>query len=193
MRAYLSLFVLLVLACQESKEPGPKTFAAADIYTVSLAEDETYVQEDLIGNAEFIFQDGATTLKVNLSGMVPNTSHAMHLHQGTLAEPGRHWNQGLFTSFCSKFSLGEVWAKTFAGDVGNIDIDANGNGTFIIKTDLWSLGTDDDFDISGTVLFIHANSEDFANECDPNHDHNHGHNNVKIAGGTVVLDAQLLQ
>lgn len=193
MRAYLLVIILLIFACEESKEPGPKTFAAADIYMVSQADDETYEKGEWIGNAEFVFQDGVTILKVNLSGMEPNSSHAMHLHEGTLAEPGRHWNQGKFVSFCSTFSLGEVWAKTFAGDVGNIEIDGEGNGTFILKTDLWQLGTEDEMDISGTVLFIHQNFEDFANECDPNHDHTHGHQNAKIAGGAVVLEAQLLQ
>ena len=193
MRAFLLLIILLALACDDTKEPGPKTFAAADIYTVSLAADETYEQVDLIGNAEFVFQDGITTLIVSLSGMEPNSSHAMHLHEGTIAEPGRHWNQGKFVSFCSTFSMGEVWAKTFAGDVGNIEIDEEGNGTFTLQTDLWQIGTGDDMDISGTVLFVHQNFEDFANECDPNHDHDHGHHNPKIAGGTVILEVELLQ
>ncbi|MEP0985328.1 superoxide dismutase family protein [Ekhidna sp.] len=193
MRVVVLLLSILALSCSKDAEPGPKTFAATDIYFVSLAEDETYTQGVWTGNAEFIYQDGVTTLKVNLSGMVPNSSHAMHLHEGTLAEPGRHWNQSKFVSFCREMSLGAVWAKTFAGDIGNIEIDAEGNGSFFMKTDLWSLGTDDDLDISGTVLFVHENSEDFANECDPNHGHGHGHTNAKIAGGTVVLDSQLLQ
>ncbi len=193
MRVSILLLLALIIGCEDTKEPGPKTFAAADIYLVNQLPDETYEQGALIGNAEFVYQDGVTSIKVNLSGMEPNTAHAMHLHQGTLAKPGRHWNQGLFTAFCSEFSLGEVWAKPFAGDVGNIEIDAEGNGTFFLKTDLWSLGTEDELDISGTVLFVHENSEDFANECDPNHGHDHGHHNAKIAGGTVVLDAQLLQ
>ncbi|MEQ6167808.1 superoxide dismutase family protein [Ekhidna sp. MALMAid0563] len=189
MRAFAFLtIVLLFSGCDEEKEPGPKTFAAADIHWVSSEDGEIYEKGEWMGNASFVYQDGVTTLEISISGMEPNSTHAMHLHQGALEEPGRHWNQGKFVSFCSTKSLGEFWLKPFAGDVGNIEVDENGNGVFALKTDLWSLGTDDDSDIAGTVLFIHQNFEDFGNECDPNHDHEHGgHMNPKIAGGTVTL------
>ena len=191
--SYLLILVFAFVSCKDS-DPGPKTFAAADIYLVSTNDETVYEKGEWTGNAEFVYQDGVTSLKVSLSGMEPNTSHAMHLHDGSLEEPGRHWNQGKFVAFCKELSLGEVWAKTFAGDIGNIEIDAEGNGTFTIKTDFWSLGTDDEKDISGTVLFVHEKFEDFANECDPGHSHPpHGHTNAKIAGGTVILDAQLLK
>lgn len=193
MRVLTVLLSIFFLSCNDDKEPGPKTFATAEIYLVSLNEEETFEQGASVGHAKFVYQDGVTSLTVNLSGMEPNGAHAMHLHEGTLAEPGRHWNQGQFVSFCGAFSLGEVWAKTFAGDIGNIAIDNDGNGTFTLKTNLWQLGTDDESDISGTVLFVHENFEDFANECDPNHGHDHGHSNAKIAGGTVVIDEELVQ
>ncbi|MEQ9468601.1 MAG: superoxide dismutase family protein [Ekhidna sp.] len=188
----LSLLLLLTLACEDEMTPGPKTHAAADIYLVSTEDGETYSKGEWTGNASFEYQDGVTTLEVNLSGMVPGSLHAMHLHQGTLEQPGRHWNQEQFVSFCTKRSLGEIWAKTFAGDIGNIEIDEEGNGFFTIQTDLWSLGTQDSTDISGTVLFVHENFEDFPNECDPFHGHDHPHINTKIAGGTVVLGSELL-
>jgi len=184
----LLIIALLFAACEEQKEPGPKTFAVADIYWVSSEDGSIYTRGEWTGKASFVYQDGVTTLEINLSGMEPNSSHAMHLHQGTLEEPGRHWNQGGFKNHCSEKSLGEFWLKPFAGDVGNIEIDAEGNGQFSLKTDLWSLGTDADSDITGTVLFIHQNFEDFGNECDPAHHHPPGgHMNPKIAGGTVGL------
>ncbi len=196
MRNLILVFIFFIFTgCEDEKpEPGPKTFAAADIYLVSSEDGKIYETGEWTGNAEFIYQDGVTSMKVSLSGMEPNSSHAMHLHDGTIEEPGRHWNQDGFSNFCKTLSLGEVWAKPVAGDIGNIEIDTKGNGTFIIKTDLWSLGTKDETDISGTVLFVHEKFEDFANECDPFHGHPpHGHTNRKIAGGTVVLDSQLLQ
>lgn len=192
---FLSI-IFLFSGCNEEKEPGPKTFAVADIYRVSSEDGTIYSQGEWIGKASFEYQDGVTTLEVTLSGLEPESSHAMHLHQGTLEEPGRHWNQGKFVAFCDTKSLGEFWLKPFAGDVGNIEIDTEGNGSFSLKTDLWSLGTDDDLDISGTVLFVHQNFEDFGNECDPAHDHPHGgHTNPKIAGGTVavVMDTEPVQ
>lgn len=190
MRSIAFLLTLLILiACKkdETPEPGPKTFATADIHWVSTEDGEIYEEGDLMGNASLVYQDGVTTLDISVEGMEPNTQHAMHLHQGTLREPGRHWNKGKFIAFCDSISLGEYWLKPFAGDVGNISVDASGDGTFTIQTDLWSLGTDSESDISGTVLFIHEKYQDFGNECDPNHKHDHGHMNPKIAGGTVAL------
>ncbi|SNS98438.1 superoxide dismutase, Cu-Zn family [Ekhidna lutea] len=192
----LSVFALIlsVLSCKDEKDPGPKTFAAADIYWVSTEDGETYTKGDWMGNAAFTYQDGVTILEVSVSNMEPNTAHAMHLHQGTLEEPGRHWNKGRFIAFCDSVSMGRLWLKPFAGDIGNIQVDEEGSGNFTIQTDLWSLGTGDASDISGTVLFIHHKSEDFTNECDPGHSHDpSGHANAKIAGGTVVLGSQLLR
>lgn len=190
------LLLLLIAGCSEDDpkvDTGPAINAAADIYLVSSEDGTNYTTGEWTGNAAFVYENGITTLEVFLSNMQPGDEHAMHLHLGTLEVPGRHWNQGQFVAFCSERSLGEVWAKPFAGDVGNITIDSEGNGYFKIKTDLWSLGTGEDSDIEGTVLFIHQNFEDFANECDPSHTHDHGHSNAKIAGGTVILDAELLQ
>lgn len=188
------LLVFLLTACgnDDSFMPGLKTYAAADIYGVISEDGMNYTQGELIGNAAIEFQDSVLTMVVSLSGMEPNTSHAMHLHQGTLQQPKHHWNRGEFVAFCNERSLGQVWAKLFAGDVGNIDIDNDGNGIFTIKTDLWTIGTEDVRDISGTVLFIHHMSEDFVAECDPNHEHQHGHTNAKIAGGKIVFGAQIL-
>lgn len=194
--AILSLFILL-LSCSkdETATPGIKTFAAADIYTVSSGDGINYSKGNLIGNVAVEYQDSVITMTISLSNMEPNTSHAMHLHMGTLEKPGHHWNRGSeqFIRYCNVSHLRDkVWAKRYAGDVGNIDIDDEGNGTFIIQTDFWTIGTNDNRDISGTVLYIHHKEEDFIGECDPNHEHNHGHTNAKIAGGTIEFGSQIL-
>ena len=96
--------------------------------------------------------------------------------------------QGKFVAFCEEESMGRLWLRPFAGDVGNIQIDDKGNGEFVLQTDLWSVGTGDETDVIETVLFIHHKSEDFVTECDPNHKHDGmAHTNMKIAGGTVTL------
>lgn len=194
MRVLVVVFLAFAISCDSDEQPipaGPITLGAADIHFVSTEDGENYVKGELMGNVSLQYQDGVTTMEVSVSNMVPNTTHAMHLHLGTLEVPDRHWNQNVFTAFCNVESMGNVWAKPFAGDVGNISVDENGKGTFMIQTDLWSLGADTDSDIENTVLFIHENEEDFLNECDPNHGHNHGHVNAKIAGGTIILGETL--
>lgn len=192
--AILSLIVLLSACSKDDSSPsGVKTFAAADVYTVTSEDGINYEKGDLIGNVAVEYQDSVITMTVSISDMEPNTSHAMHLHEGTLEIPAKHWNQKneLFR-FCNARSLGKVWGRVNAGDIGNIDIDSEGNGSFTIKTDLWAIGTNDHKDISRTVLFIHHKEEDFIAECDPNHEHNHGHTNTKIAGGTINFGSQVL-
>lgn len=195
MRILIVFVFVLLLGCSSDEQPepaGPITNASADIYFVSTEDGENYTKGDLIGNVTFQYQDEVTTMVVSVSGLTPNTSHAMHLHMGSLEVPGHHWNQNVFTAFCNVESLGELWAKPFAGDVGNLEIDGDGNGTFTLRTDLWSLGTGTDSDIENTVLFIHENEEDFLNECDPNHGHDHGHVNAKIAAGAIELGDTIL-
>ncbi|WP_421764281.1 superoxide dismutase family protein [Ekhidna sp.] len=187
----LLLLILTSIGCKSddpAPEPGPLVLANAAIFWVDSEDGVTYELGEQMGFATFAYQDGITTFELTVNDMEPNTAHAMHLHMGTLEEPDRHWNQGKFVAFCEVESMGRVWLKPFAGDVGNIQVDENGNGEFELQTDLWSVGTQNETDILGTVLFIHHKSQDFANECDPNHTHNPGsHTNAKIAGGTVTL------
>lgn len=184
---FVSIISLISCTKDDVFEPGPKTFASADIYSISTTDGELYTQGELTGNMTMVYQDGVTSTTITLFNMEPNTIHAMHIHQGSLENPGRHWNQNIFTSFCNEKSLGEVWAKPAAGDVGNIEIDEEGNGTFTLQTDLWTLNQELDSDIENNVLFIHQMEENFAEECDPNHQHQHGHTNAKIAGGVIGL------
>ncbi|MEP1094898.1 MAG: superoxide dismutase family protein [Cyclobacteriaceae bacterium] len=196
MRNIVLVLLVLFVGCSNDEEvipPGPITSAAADINFVTSEDGENYTKGELMGNANLQYQDGITTMVVSVSGMEANSSHAMHLHMGSLEVPGRHWNQNVLSAFCNTESMGQIWAKPFAGDVGNLDIDADGNGSFTIETDLWTLGLGENSDIENTVLFIHQSEEDFLNECDPNHGHTHGHVNAKIAGGTIILGAVVLQ
>ncbi len=195
MRILAVLSLAFLIACGSEEEPippGPITLASADIHFVSSDDGDNFIKGEQMGNVSLEYQDGVTTMVITVTKMTPNTKHAMHLHLGSLEVPGRHWNQNAFTAFCNVESMGNLWAKPFAGDVGNIEIDENGIGTFTIQTDLWSLGTEEDSDIQNTVLFIHENEEDFLYECDPNHSHIHGHMNPKIAGGTIELGEQIL-
>lgn len=119
--------------------------------------------------------------------MTPNTFKAVHIHNGTVEEPGRHWNRGSFLASCDSLSMGNFWGRPFIGDVGNVRIDANGDGFFTIRTDLWKINSGDEKDIVGLPIIIHDTPQDFEEECDPNHDHTHMHMNPKIGGGTIKV------
>lgn len=185
MKKILFLLVALTLlsGCNDSNSIDLVT-ANAVIYEVSSEDQITFTAGDEIGTATFTYNQNFTLLEINLSGLEPNTEHAMHLHMGTLETPGMHWNQGLSSSFCNEMSQGVAWGKLMAGDIGNIEIDGNGDGYFRLSTDLWTLDKGKSSDIEGTVLFLHDQPEPFEANCG---DARLSHANAKIAAGTVEL------
>ena len=197
MKRLFILPLLIFIAC-DSSEPEqvlePEIVAEAQIYALNQVGDREYeVQAEVVGKASFFQTAEVVTIEIELSGQTPNTSKAVHIHEGTVEVPGRHWNAGKFIAQCNTRSLGSVWARPFIGDVGNVDIDENGNGTFSLRTDLWQLNSGDERDLLDRPIIIHENAQDFIEECDPFHDHTHAHSNPKIAGGEIKLVSAIEQ
>ena len=193
MRKVLWILVLAV-GCSSPQEDlfDPQIMAEASLFSLDQVGDNQYeVVQTEIGKAEFAQDGNVVQLKITLSGMTPNSYKAVHIHHGSIEEPGRHWNRGSFFASCDALSLGRYWGKPFIGDVGNVRIDASGNGLFTLRTDLWSINTGDPSDVIGRPIIIHDQGQDFAEECNPNHDHNHLHSNPKIGGGTIQLVSEV--
>ncbi|MEP1093666.1 MAG: superoxide dismutase family protein [Cyclobacteriaceae bacterium] len=191
------LSILILAACSQSENPEfiePEFEAVAGIYSLELVQEGKYnIKSRSIGYASFSQTGEVVTLEIELKGMTPNSSKAVHIHNGSITTPGRHWNQHSFYAFCNEKSLGELWEKPFAGDIGNVPIDANGNGKLILQTDFWALNSGDEKDILDKILIVHEDPEDFAEECDPAHSHDHLHSNLKIGGGQITLTSDVEQ
>ena len=187
--------LVLILACGSENQQGltgPEIVAEAVIFTlVEVAEREYEVQQVSVGKASFFQTGNVVTVEISLTGMTPNTSKAVHIHDGSVQLPGRHWNSGKFVAACNERSMGEVWARPFIGDVGNVPIDENGNGTFSLQTDLWAINSGDNKDILDKVIIVHDDPQDFVEECNPFHTHDHPHFNKKIGGGTISLISEV--
>ncbi|MEM6642128.1 MAG: superoxide dismutase family protein [Bacteroidota bacterium] len=189
------LLAFLGLAgCSDSPDPfEPEITAEAKLFSLEVLQtDGPYIleyglAEKEIGVAKFSQDGPIVKLRIELSGMTPNTFKAVHIHQGTVNIPGKHWNRGSFYASCDSLSLGTFWGRPFIGDVGNVKIDSDGNGVFSLSTDLWSINSGDEKDLLGKPIIIHDLPQDFVEECNPNHDHNHLHTNPKIGGGTIEL------
>ena len=187
----LLLLVYVLNSCGQS-DPAPENVwrqeATATIYSLNKLDDNRYELTDhKIGTATLSQANSVVTLEIRLENMPPHSSKAAHIHSGTVNEPGRHWNQGSFYSFCNERSLGQLWARPFAGDIGNVPIDENGNGLLVVSADLWALNSGDEKDILGRTIIIHQNSENFAVECHPGYSHSRRHANPKIGGGAIEL------
>lgn len=178
------LSLLLVYSCGQDEEI--KAQAKALIYTVDQVNAIDYTIEDEIV-AEVTVNDfgGKASLSISAQGLIPNWSHAIHIHLGNCESPGAHWNRGDTTSYCNETNLGEIWAKPKAGDVGNIVTDSEGYGFLNVDSEFWGVNTLDERDLVGALVIIHEGPEDFAQECFQVH--NHVHSNRKIACGTIEL------
>jgi Cu-Zn family superoxide dismutase len=104
------------------------------------------------------------TLEISLTDVEPGF-HAMHLHENGDCDSddgssaGGHWNPTVMNH--GKWSQGEH----HKGDIGNIEIDSNGNGTFTMATDKWCLGCDDSTkNIIETAIIVHQAKDDFATQ-----------------------------
>lgn len=189
MRKWWMLVLVIFMGCENDKEDTfePQIVAEAQLYSLNQLDESVYSLSSIsIGTARFSQDGDIVQLEISLHGMTPNTSKAVHIHSGTIEVPGRHWNQGSLFASCNERSLGQVWARPFIGDVGNVPIDENGKGTFVLRTDLWKINSGDEKDVLQLPMVIHEYSEDFVAACDPSHSHNHD-SNPKIGGGTVQL------
>jgi Cu-Zn family superoxide dismutase len=105
--------------------------------------------------------DGTADLVVDLAGVAPPGTHALHIHEfPDCSSPdgesaGMHWNP----------------AGTMLGELGTVEIADDGTGVFM-KSDAWSIGTGRDNDVVGRSIVIHA---------DPD-------GGTRIACGVIVLD-----
>ena len=194
MKKFVFLLAVALSAC-ESDPPEdfvPEISAEAALFSVEpLGNDQYTISEVRIGTATFGQSQKRVRLTISLEGMTPNSEKAVHIHNGSLEAPGRHWNQGYLFAACDSLSIGSRWDKPFLGDVGNVSIDGEGKGEFILTTDLWRINSGDNNDVLNKVIIIHEDPQDFSNECTPNHIHDH--TNQKIAGGTIRLISDIAE
>ena len=176
---YISL-VLLSLFLLGCREKSGFVTASGSIYN--------YESGEVMGSIFVTDQDGIVILELSLIGDDPNRLRAAHIHNGTCEEPLGHWNANSTESYCSYNSLGSIWAKPFAGDIGNLDTDRDGQASLRVSTDLWTLDKGLQSDIDGKIIAIHLLPSDFLGECDPMHEPDHMHNNPKIGCGQIELD-----
>lgn len=163
---------LLGLACQgcggEARPPVEPVATsapqgAAETYRRAVAYIDPLGDSGVDGTAMFVLEKGQITLQLDVSGMPPGP-HAVHLHEhGDCSAPdgssaGAHWNP-------SDHAHGR-WGEGahHLGDIGNVEIDADGTGSYSMTTDRWELGTGSAIDIIGRSVIIHAAPDDFATQ-----------------------------
>ena len=120
---------------------------------------------DLSGNVVFTQENGEVSMTAIISGLAEG-QHAIHIHEkGDCSaadgkSAGGHWNP-------TDAQHGE-WGSSdgyHKGDIGNFEVDANGNGTVNMSTSEWCIGCGDEKkDILGKAVIVHDGVDDYTSQ-----------------------------
>ena len=149
-----------------------------------------------IGAAVFIPSDGGTHIEVEVQGL-PEGEHGIHVHETGACDPegdepfssaGGHFNPtgaSHGAPMTGEAGATPEAAESHAGDLGNITVDAEGNGSlsadttaFVVEDGENSLRDDD-----GSAIVIHADADDLM--TDPS-----GNSGARIACGVIFEPGQ---
>lgn len=115
------------------------------------------------GNATFTADGNNVTLKIDLHGL-PAGVHAVHIHEkgdcssSDAESAGGHWNP-------TSEAHGKWGTAPFhLGDIGNVTVAADGNGTITLTTDKWSIGTGERNDVVGHAIVVHSKQDDLKSQ-----------------------------
>lgn len=170
MRSSLVLVSFLVSAtvgCSDDESPsknsdGAKSASATLAPTVpgaAGAAGASAAPNTATGTITFTSEGTRVKAVVNISKAPPG-QHGFHIHETPSCNDGGnaagvHWDP-------AGTNMHGAWGEPphHGGDIGNITIDANGNGGTSLTTDAWSIGTGDANDVVDHAVILHANPDD---------------------------------
>ena len=161
-------------------------FSSCSVPNMVVIELESKSSSETNGFIVFTEEDSKVTMEATISNLEPG-EHAIHIHEKSDCSSsdgksaGGHWNPTLE-------SHGEWGDSTgfHRGDIGNFNVDENGNGTVSFSTDLWCLDCDDlNKNIIGKSIIIHQGSDDLISQPS-------GAAGSRIACGGIIEENALL-
>lgn len=121
---------------------------------------------DVKGEVHFSERHGAVLMEAKFSGLDPNGTHAIHLHEigDCSSEDGMstkgHWNPT--EDRHGKWEDSEGYHR---GDIGNLEADENGKATLSFESEEWCIDCDDEEkNIIGKSIIVHADADDFESQ-----------------------------
>lgn len=117
------------------------------------------------GEVYFSEEGGVVKMEAKFTGMKPG-KHAIHLHEkadcsaADGSSAGGHWNPTHVAH--GKWGTSEGYHK---GDIGNFDVDSDGNGKVNFETNEWCIGCgDENKDIVGKSVIVHEGVDDYVTQ-----------------------------
>ncbi|WP_339697024.1 superoxide dismutase family protein [uncultured Roseivirga sp.] len=160
----------MTFGCSQSKEKSEQQSEPA---SEKVAESLKTVTVDLASKSDsklkgtVIFKElanGKINIDVNLMNIEPG-DHAVHIHavgdcsaaDGTSA--GGHWNP-MNVAHGNRAEGGDF----HQGDIGNLNVREDGNGSLSMDVEGWTIGGDDSTNILNKALIVHAGPDDFTSQ-----------------------------
>lgn len=143
-------------ACNNSNK-NQSAFASA---TLTGTKPDTAVS----GMAEFSSNGDKVKLSLQLTiPTMPNKAVAVHIHEnpncGEMGKAaGGHWNP--------TNEMHGKWGSSnyHSGDIGNVTLDANGNGHLEMETNKWTIGGDAQTNVLSHSIIVHNGTDDFVSQ-----------------------------
>lgn len=138
--------------------PGlPSTYTKSTVHA-----DVRTASGDRLGRVEFQASKRKVRVVGTLKGLAPDTTHAIHVHQGSVCEPPTFESAGAHFS-PEPMEHGAPDAKVkHAGDLGNIVTDAEGTALVDVMAD--ALDLDGSASVLGHTLVVHARADDLVTQ-----------------------------
>ena len=175
--AALALLAGLALAAAGCASAKPATPPRA------LVTIEAKSGSKLEGTAVFSRMEGNwISVRIDVRNVAPGL-HATHIHEhADCSSPdgksaGGHWNP----TAKKHGKWGQADGEFHLGDLGNIEVGADGTGYLVLSTDQWTMGDGGPMDIVGKSIIVHASPDDFTTQPT-------GNAGDRIGCGPIVME-----
>ena len=170
----ISIMLCFAISCKENKKEAE---TESEMNMEEMAPEQTNGTKEVVvkmepksdsnvsGNVFFKEANGLVTVTVVVNGLTEGI-HAIHIHEkadcsaadGTSS--GGHWNPTAQPH--GKWGSPEGYHK---GDIGNMEVGADGKGTMTMSTNEWCIDCGDpNKDILGKAIIVHDGTDDFVTQ-----------------------------
>jgi Cu-Zn family superoxide dismutase len=170
----ISIMLCFAISCKENKKEAE---TESEMNMEEMAPEQTNETKEVVvkmepksdsnvsGNVFFKEANGLVTVTVVANGLTEGT-HAIHIHEkadcsaadGTSS--GGHWNPTAQPH--GKWGSPEGYHK---GDIGNMEVGADGKGTMTMSTNEWCIDCGDpNKDVLGKAIIMHDGTDDFVTQ-----------------------------
>jgi Cu-Zn family superoxide dismutase len=151
-------------ATNEETSPNSTETETTEETATAKATMEAASGSNVTGEVNFTAENGSVRFELSAENLTPG-EHAVHLHEKgdcsaeDASSAGGHWNPTMKPH--GKRDGGHGFHK---GDVGNMNVGADGKGTMQLTVEGWSIGGADSTNIIGKSVIIHEKADDFTTQ-----------------------------